>query len=467
MGDLRGFLKFKRQEAPHRDVAERIKDFHEVALLPSIPQSYEQASRCMDCGTPFCHWACPLGNFIPEWNDLVFSRLGKRAFELLDATNPLPEVTGRACPAICEYACVLGINDEPVTIRENELAIIERAFASNWIKPHPPKLRTGKKVAVVGSGPAGLACAARLNQMGHDVTVFERDDQIGGIMRYGIPDFKLEKRVLDRRINLWEKEGIKFKTSTNAGVDYPVSKLLSEFDALCLATGCRVPRDLKIPGRQLKGIHFAMDYLIRANRGERKEAQGKKVIVIGGGDTGADCIGVAHRQGAASIIQLEILPQPPTTRTTDQPWPTYPKILKTSSSHEEGGKRMWSVTTKKFLGTEKVEKLVCAKVDAQLREIPGTEFELEADLVILALGFLHPEPKGLLEELGLELDAKGNVKTSKDYQTSYKKVFSAGDMRRGPSLLVWAIYEGQQAARAIDQYLTSSIPASCASNKKT
>jgi len=454
MGDPRGFLKVKRESAQFRPVCERVKDWREVAEPRSDDQSREQASRCMDCGTPFCHWGCPLGNFIPEWNDLVFNGQWERAFVLLDATNILPEITGRVCPAICEYACVLGINDDPVTIRENELAIIEYAFKNGSVKPHLPKVRTGKKVAVVGSGPAGLACAVRLNQAGHSVVVFERDDKIGGIMRYGIPDFKLEKTILDRRINIWEKEGILFRTGVNVGVNYPPNKLRADFDAICLAGGSRVPRDLKIPGRKLKGIHFAMDYLDHANnRGERKEARGKRVVVIGGGDTGADCVGTANRQGAASVVQIELLPKPPESRPADQPWPKYPAILKTSTSHEEGCKRLWSVSTKRFLGSGRVEKLACVKVDAQLKEVSRTEFEIEADLVILALGFLHPEHNGILKELGVELDGRGNVRTGSNYMTSVKGVFSAGDMRRGQSLLVWAIQEGGQAAEAIAQYL--------------
>jgi glutamate synthase (NADPH/NADH) small chain len=406
--------------------------------------SRDQASRCMDCGTPFCHWGCPIGNYIPEWNDLVFNAQWERAFELLDATNNMPEVTGRVCPATCEYACVLGINDDPVTIRENELAVIEHAFKKGWVRPKPPKKRSGKKVAVIGSGPAGLACAAQLNKSGHKVVVFERDDRIGGILRYGIPDFKLEKRVLDRRIDIWKKEGIKFKTKTNVGVDYPLSK---EFDAVCLAGGSRVPRDLKIPGRELKGIYFAMDYLTQSNRriaGEKIpkdqliDAKGKKVVVIGGGDTGADCVGTANRQGAACVVQIDLLPQPPECR----------------DSHEEGAERQWSILTKKFVGKNgKVKKLSCVRLKPDMKEIPGSEFEIEADLVILAIGFLRPEHNGLLSSLGVEFDNRGNVKTDINYMTSVNKVFSAGDMRRGQSLVVWAIYEGRQAAKAIDKYL--------------
>jgi len=425
----------------------------------------------MDCGTDFCNWACPTGNYIPEWNDLIFRGHWEKAFRLLDATNNLPEITGRVCPALCEFSCVLGINDDPVTIRENELAIAEYAFRKNLIKPNPPKKRTGKKIAVIGSGPAGLACAAQLNKAGHKVTVFEKDDLAGGFLRYGIPDFKLEKWVLDRRIKIFEKEGIEFKTSINVGIEYQTARLAKEFDAVCLAAGSRVPRDLDIEGRNLKGIHFALDYLIQSNRrvtGERNppvnliDARGKKVVVIGGGDTGADCMGLAHRQGAACVVQIELLPKPPECRTPDFPWPKYPMILKTSTSHEEGGGRQWSVLTKKFIGeADRVKKIYCIKAEFDkdikgcpiIKEVPESGFEIEADLVILALGFLHPEKKGLIEELGLKLDSRGNVKTNEDYMTSVKGVFSAGDMRRGQSLIVWAIYEGRQAARFIDKYL--------------
>jgi glutamate synthase (NADPH/NADH) small chain len=383
----------------------------------------------MDCGTPFCHWGCPIGNYIPEWNDLVTNQQWERAFEILNATNPMPEITGRVCPAHCEFACVLGINDDPVTIRENELAVIEHAFKKGWIVPRPPKKRTGKKVAVVGSGPAGLSAAAQLNKMGHSVTVFEQDDKIGGVLRYGIPDFKLEKKILDRRIDIWKKEGIKFKANTKAD-----SRLVSEFDAVCLAIGCRTPRDLKIPGRELEGIHFAMDYLVQANKKTGLiDAKGKKVVIVGGGDTGADCVGTANRQGAKCVIQIEILPQPPECRDETCPWPGYPMLLKTTSSHEEGAERHWSILTKKFVGDKgKVKKLVCVKVDEKMKEIPGTEFEIEADLVILAIGF---------------------VKEKLDKEWENKKVFKAGDVQRGPSLVVWAIYEGREAAGRIDQFL--------------
>lgn len=473
MGDVKGFLKIKRQVQEYRPVCERIKDFKEIIIPRSESHSKEQASRCMDCGTPFCHWGCPVGNYIPEWNDFMFLGQWQKAFQLLDATNNLPEITGRICPVPCEYACVLGINDDPVTIRENELAIIEQAFKKGYIKPNPPKHRTGKKIAIIGSGPAGLCCAAQLNKAGHNVMVFEKDDKIGGILRYGIPDFKLEKWVVDRRIKIWQKQGIKFKTSINVGEDLSTDKLLKEFDAICLAGGSRIPRDLNIQGRSLKGIHFAMDYLIQSNKriaGEKIsqkdiiDAKDKKVIILGGGDTGSDCVGTAHRQGASCVVQIELLPCLPECRTEDFPWPKYPMILKTSSSHEEGGERKWSILTKKFLGDDtRVKKLLCVKVEfgpekddrgcSIMKEVTGSEFEIEADLVILALGFLHPEHKGLVKELNLELDSRGNINTDQNFMTSKKGVFCAGDMHRGQSLIVWAISEGRKASHYIDKYL--------------
>jgi glutamate synthase (NADPH/NADH) small chain len=474
MGDLRGFLKVKRGPAVHRPVVERKKDYHEVSLLRTSKHSQDQASRCMDCGTPFCHSGCPIGNYIPEWNDFIFHNQWDKALVLLDANNNLPEITGRICPSLCEYACVLGINDEPVTIRENELDIIEYAFRKKLLFPKPPKKRTGKKIALVGSGPAGLVCADQLNSSGNSVTVFEKDDAIGGILRFGIPEFKLEKNILERRIDILSKEGIKFKTKVNVGLDYPAKRLMKEFDAVCLACGSRTPRDLNIEGRVLKGIHFAMDYLIQSNkriRGDKIakdeliDALGKRVVVIGGGDTGADCVGVAHRQGAKSILQIELMPKSASCRTKDYPWPKYPMIFKSSSSHEEGGERDWSVLTKKFIGDSgKVKRLSCIKVEFQkddkgcplMHELPGSEFEIEADLIILALGFLHPERNGLIEELKLGLDSRGNVKTGENYMTSLNGVFSCGDMRRGQSLVVWAISEGRSAAHYIDKYLNGS-----------
>ncbi|MEW5758948.1 MAG: glutamate synthase subunit beta [Candidatus Omnitrophota bacterium] len=477
MGDIRGFIKIKRAQVTYRPVCERIKDYKEVFVLRPETTSQEQGSRCMDCGTPFCHWACPVGNYIPEWNDAVFRKNWEKAFNLLSATNPLPEITGRVCPALCEYSCVLGINDEAITIRENELSVVEHAFKNNLIKAHPPKIRTKKKVAVIGSGPAGLSVATTLNKFGHNVVVFEKDDKVGGILRYGIPDFKLEKYVLDRRIKIYEREGIKFVTNTNVGADYSVKKLLKEFDAVCLAGGSRVPRDFppkadppqaeNIEDRNLDGIHFAMDYLIQSNKRVRGikfsadkliDAKGKRVVVIGGGDTGADCVGTANRQGASCVVQIEIMPKPPECRTENFPWPKYPLILKTSTSHEEGAERKWSILTKKFVGDKQVRAILCVRVDSAMKEIKGSEFEIEADLVILALGFIGPEYNGLIKEIETHcnaslLDARGNVKTDSNYQTSVKKVFSAGDMHRGQSLVVWAIYEGIEAAKNINKFL--------------
>ncbi len=474
MGDVKGFLKIKRKTGEYRPVCERIKDYREVGIPPKEGHSKEQASRCMDCGTPFCHWGCPVDNYIPEWNDAVFRREWEKAFALLNATNNLPEITGRICPAPCEYSCVLGINDDPVTIREDELAIIEYAFKNRLIKPKPPGKRTGKRVAVIGSGPAGWSCADQLNKAGHKVTVFEKDDKVGGILRYGIPDFKLEKWVLERRLKILKKEGIEFKAGIYVGKDYKIVKLKKEFDAVCIACGSRVPRDLAMEGRDLKGIHFAMDYLAQQNRRLAQEkilnqelidAKDKRVVVIGGGDTGADCVGVAHRQGASCVVQIELLSSPPECRTQDYPWPKYPLILKTSTSHEEGAERRWSILTKRFIGEGgRVKKLSCVKVEfkkdekgcPEMREVKGSEFEMEADLVILALGFLHPQKKGLVEGLGVELDPCGNVKTDNTFMTSVKGVFSAGDMHRGQSLIVWAISEGRKAAHYIDKYLMGS-----------
>lgn len=479
MGDPKGFLKVKKKTSAYRPVCERVKDYKEVSIPRSAEDSREQASRCMDCGVPFCHWGCPVGNYIPEWNHLAYTGQWDKAFELLDATNNLPEITGRVCPAPCEYSCVLGINDDPVTIRENELAIIEHAFKKGYIRARPPKKRTGKKVAVVGSGPAGIACAAQLNKAGHKVTVFERDEEIGGIMRYGIPDFKLDKGVIERRVGILKKEGITFKTGVDVGNDYSVSKLKKEFDAIALTGGSREPRDLKIEGRELNGIHFAMDFLCQSNKkiegkkfgeGESIDAKGKKVVIIGGGDTGADCVGTAHRQGASCVVQIELLEKPPECRTEEQPWPKYPMLLKSSTSHEEGGDRHWSVSTKRFVGEGGVvKKLSCVRLEFDrtankacpvMKEVPESDFEIDADLVILAIGFVHPEHKGLLDKLGLEYDKRGNVKTDDNYMTSKKGVFAAGDMHRGQSLIVWAISEGRKTAHHIDTHLmgTTALP---------
>jgi len=472
MADVKGFLKIKREKTTYRPVCERVKDYEPVFRLRKEDVSVNQAERCMDCGTPFCHWACPVGNIIPEWNNLLSKGQWKKAYDMLKATNTFPEITGRVCPALCEFSCVLGINDDPVTIRENELAIIEYAFKAGYVKPRMPIKRTGKKIAVIGSGPAGLACSDALNQMGHDVTCFEKADKLGGILRYGIPDFKLEKSIIDRRTDILKKEGIQFVTNMNVGKDYAADKLKKEFDAVCLTGGSRVPRDLNIEGRNLSGIYFAMEYLTQSNmrvagmkfrESEIIDAKGEKVIVIGGGDTGADCVGTANRQGAACIVQIEVLPKPPECRTDQFPWPKYPMLLKTSTSHEEGAERRWAITTKKFTGEGGiVKKLQCAQVEFKkgekdtcpvMREMPGKEFSLDADLVLLAVGFLHPEPEGLISQLGLKLDNRHNVQTDKDFMTSQKGIFSAGDMHRGQSLVVWALQEGKQAAASIDRYL--------------
>ncbi|MCX8093474.1 MAG: glutamate synthase subunit beta [Candidatus Goldbacteria bacterium] len=473
MADNFGFLKTKRETFSYRPVCERIKDYNSIVILHPEEKTQEQSSRCMNCGTAFCNWGCPIGNYIPEWNDHVHRGRWEGAFLLLNATNPLPEVTGRVCPALCEYACVLGINDSPVTIRDNELAIIEKAFKEGYIKPLTNIKRTDKKVAVVGSGPAGLSAAYYLNYYGHNVTVFERDEKVGGFLRYGIPDFKLEKYIIDRRINLMTKEGIKFITKVAVGKDYPVTKLLSEFDAIVVAIGCRVPRDLNIPGRELKGIYQAVDYLTQTNKrvsgekidGEIIDAAGKKVVVIGGGDTGADCVGTAIRQEAKCVVQIEIMPQPPKDRPSDQPWPYYPFVFRKSTSHEEAEvERKWSIITKEFIGKDgKVNKIKCAKCDfiknpkPEFKEISGTYFEINADMVILSMGFTSVEKNELIENLGLALDNRGNIKRDSSYKTSNEKVFVAGDAGRGPSLIVWAIAEGKNVAKEINKFLMKNI----------
>ncbi|MBU0571925.1 MAG: glutamate synthase subunit beta [Candidatus Omnitrophica bacterium] len=476
MGDVRGFLEVERKTSGYRPVSERVKDHKDVTVPLSDEDSRKQASRCMDCGTPFCHWGCPVGNYIPEWNDLMWRGQWGKAFQLLSAANNFPEITGRVCPAICEYACVLGINDDPVTVKENELALVEYAFSNGLIKPCPPEARTGKTVAVIGSGPAGLACADELNKAGHQVTVFEKDDKPGGILRYGIPDFKLEKWVIDRRVEIMKEEGIKFITLVEVGKDYETKKLIEQYDSICLTGGSRVPRDIKIEGRDLRGIHFAMDYLTQENRrvsGETMEkgkiitASGKKVVVIGGGDTGSDCVGMANRQRAHRIVQIEVLPKPAEERTEQCPWPAYPHIFKTTSSHEEGCERKWSVLTKKFIGENgKIKKLSCVKIEFEnvpgnkrpvMKEISGSTFEIEADLILFAVGFVHPQHQGLLKDAGVALDDQGNVEVDADFMTSVDKVFSAGDMRNGQSLVVRAIADGRCAARKIDKYLNSPV----------
>ena len=469
MDDKKGFLKVKREAFGYRPVNERVRDYKDVAVRHSNEKTEEQASRCMDCGTPFCNWGCPLGNYIPEWNDHVFRSRFEGAYKLLSATNPLPEITGRVCPAPCEFACVLGITDKPVTIRDNELSIIEEAFEKGYVRPEPMVLITGKRVAVIGSGPAGLSAAAELNRKGHNVTVFEKAEALGGFLRFGIPDFKLEKNIIERRVNIWKQEGIKFLTGVNAGTDdYPAEKLLKNFDAICIAAGCRVARDLPVPGRELSGIYQAVDYLTQSNQrvaGKKFDekdlidANGKNVIVIGGGDTGADCVGTANRQGAKSVVQVEILPEPPKERPRHQPWPAFPVIYKTSTSHEEGADRNWSVMTKRFKGeNNRVRSIDCVKCEfvkepkPGFRELEGTGFELKADMAILSMGFTNPE-KELLEKLNIRLNNRGTVERDEHGRTSADKIFAAGDVVRGPSLVVWAIAEGKKAAMDIDEFL--------------
>lgn len=465
MGKPTGFLEFERELPKKREVTERVKDYKEVDGNVNESISQKQAARCMDCGIPFCHNGCPLGNIIPEFNDAVYHENWQLAYEILVSTNNFPEFTGRICPAPCEASCVLGINKPAVAIEYIEKSIIEKAFAEGYAKPRVPSNRTGKKVAVVGSGPAGLAASAQLNYAGHEVTLFERADEIGGLLRYGIPDFKLDKQVLDRRINLMAEEGVKFQTNTNVGVTITAQQLREEFDAIVLTGGSTIPRDLPIPGRNLKGVHFAMEFLTQQNTrvaGKKISANeiwatGKNVVVIGGGDTGSDCVGTSNRHQAKSVSQIEILSKPPKDRTPQMPWPNWPMILRTSTSHEEGCDRSWSIVTKEFIGDEKgnLKALKIVEVEWQgnkFTEKAGTEREIPCELALLAMGFLHPQHEGLLDQLAVDYDDRGNVKCNK-YQTSVEGVFAAGDMRRGQSLVVWAISEGREAARAVDNYL--------------
>jgi glutamate synthase (NADPH) small chain len=472
MADPKGFLKHDREVAARRPVEERVQDWNEVypdgigrALLPIIS---EQAGRCMDCGIPFCHQGCPLGNLIPEWNDLVWRDDWEGAIERLHATNNFPEFTGRLCPAPCEPACVLGINQKPVTIKNVEVAIIDRAWESRYVRPQPPEWLSGRTVAVVGSGPAGLAAAQQLTRAGHTVAVYERDDKIGGLLRYGIPEFKMEKKHLDRRLDQMRREGTVFRAGVEVGDALTGAQLTERYDAVVLAMGATEPRDLRVPGRDLDGLHQAMEYLPQSNRASLGEevpdqitAEGKHVVIIGGGDTGADCLGTATRQGAASITQLEIMPEPPESRPDGQPWPTYPMIFRVSAAHEEAGERVYAVSTQEFLGDEsgRVRALRLVDVvfeDGRPKEVEGTERELPAELVLLAMGFTGPEKPGLVEQLGVELDERGNVARDDSYATSVRGVFVAGDAGRGQSLIVWAIAEGRAAAAAVDRYLTGS-----------
>jgi glutamate synthase (NADPH/NADH) small chain len=480
MGKVTGFKEFKRAKQPYRPIAARVRDWRQVMQAWPTDQLKEQAARCMDCGIPFCHQGCPLGDLIPDWNDLVYKNLWREAIDRLHATNNFPEFTGTLCPAPCEGSCVLDINDDPVTIKAVELSIIDRAFAEAWVKPEPSKLKTGKKVAVVGSGPAGLAAAQQLARAGHAVTVFERDDRIGGLLRYGIPEFKMEKRVLDRRLEQLRAEGVEFRINSHIGVNVEIEDLRKNFDAVALTGGACQSRDLSVPGRELKGIHLAMEFLTLQNRrcegdtipdAEFISAQGKRVVILGGGDTGADCLGTTHRQGAASVTSLEILPRPPDKRASDNPWPQWPQIFRVASAHLEGGERLYSVSTKRFIGDDKgqVKELELIEVAMKrtanggisFEEMPGTTHTIPCELVLLALGFTGPERAGLLTRLGVKLTERGNVWRDENWMTSVPGVFTAGDMQRGQSLIVWAIAEGRSAARGIDQFLMdgSDLPA--------
>ncbi len=466
MGKPTGFLEYSRETPERRPVAERVRDFFEIEIPLPEDRIRVQAARCMDCGVPFCHSGCPLENLIPDWNDLVWHGRWQDAARLLHATNNFPEITGRVCPAPCEASCVLAINQPAVTIKQVEKAIAERAWREGWVRPAPPAVRTGRRVAVVGSGPAGLAAAQQLNRAGHSVTVFEKADRLGGLLRYGIPDFKLEKHILDRRLEQLVAEGVVFQTRAHVGANVPVEDLRREFDAILLAGGAEQPRDLKVPGRELSGVHFAMEFLTQQNRRTAGDwipprdeilATGKRVVILGGGDTGADCLGTCHRQQAASVHQLEIMPEPPPERSPETPWPLWPRQLRTESSHEEGGVRLWSVATLELLGDEqgRVRGLRAVRVGPPpaFEPVPGSEFILDADLVLLALGFVGPVRGGLIEQLELALDDRGNVCTDGRFMTSVPGVFAAGDMRRGQSLVVWALAEGRAAARAVDHWL--------------
>ncbi|GAA4467770.1 glutamate synthase subunit beta [Nibrella saemangeumensis] len=479
MGKPTGFLEFTRELPKKRDPQERIHDYKEIETPFTEADSQKQAARCMDCGTPFCHSGCPLGNIIPEFNDAVYEQNWAYAYEILSSTNNFPEFTGRICPAPCESSCVLGINKPPVAIEFIEKSIIEAAFAKGLVTPQIPLKRTGKKVAVVGSGPAGLAAAAQLNKAGHLVTVFERADQIGGLLRYGIPDFKLEKWVIDRRLQVMEDEGVVFKTNTNVGVDIKDKELMEQFDLVMLTGGSTVPRDLPIPGRELNGVHFAMEFLSQQNKRvselpvEKDHqgvsyaqgdiwATGKNVVVIGGGDTGSDCVGTSNRHGAATVTQIELMPMPPKERAESTPWPNWPMMVRTSTSHEEGCDRYWSINTKAFISDDNGNLKALRIVDLewknvngrmQMVEVAGSERDMPCELALLAAGFVYPQHQGLLDDLGVEYDERGNVKASNYQTTTNPKVFAAGDMRRGQSLVVWAISEGREAARQADIYL--------------
>jgi len=477
MGKITGFLELQRIQEAAEAPRERVQHYREFVLTLTDDAAAKQGARCMDCGIPFCQSGCPVNNVIPDWNDLVYRQQWQRALEVLHSTNNFPEFTGRVCPAPCEAACTLNINNDPVGIKSIEHFIIDKGWEEGWVVPQPPAHKTGKRVAVIGSGPAGLACSQQLARAGHDVVLFEKNDRIGGLLRYGIPDFKMEKHLIDRRMAQMSIEGVEFRPNVAVGRDVAAKDLMAEFDAIVLAGGAEHPRDLPVPGRELAGVHFAMEFLPAQNRvvagdavaGQIK-ATGKHVVVIGGGDTGSDCVGTSNRHGAASITQFELLPQPPEQENKPLVWPYWPVKLRTSSSHEEGCARDWSVATKRFEGRDgRVEKLVAVRVEWQkdangqtkMVEVPGTEFELKADLVLLAMGFVGPAVSPLLEQFGVARDARGNVAAStEDYRTSVDKLFAAGDMRRGQSLVVWAIREGRQCARAVDAYLmgASELP---------
>ncbi len=473
MGEVKGFLKYVRRDFDKEPIPVRLRHWKEFVIYPPEAELRRQGARCMDCGIPFCHSGCPIGNLIPDWNDLVYRGRWKEALERLLKTNNFPEFTGRVCPAPCEASCVLGINEPAVSIKNIEVSIINKGYKEGWLSPQPPRHRTGKKVAVIGSGPSGLACADQLNKKGHKVTVYEKNEAIGGLLRFGIPDFKLEKHIIERRVQRMAGEGVIFKTKSYVGVNVSVEELHQQFDAIVLSGGSEQPRDLPIPGRDLKGVYFALQFLTQQNRvnqgekippEERITAEGKQVVVLGGGDTGSDCVGTANRQGALSVKQFELLPKPPLKRPPDNPWPQWPFIYRRSTSHEEGCEQDYQVMTKEFIGENgQLKKLRAVRLEfgpkdpqtgrRPMKEIPGSEFEVEVDLVLLALGFLGPVKAGMIEQFGVELDARGNVKTDNNMMTSVEGIFAAGDMRRGQSLVVWAIYEGRKVAEGVHRYL--------------
>jgi glutamate synthase (NADPH/NADH) small chain len=477
MGKTTGFLEFGREDTPYRPVEERIHDWHEVQLDPAPEKVQAQAARCMDCGIPFCNNGCPLGNIIPDWNDLAYRDRWRDALARLHSTNNFPEFTGLVCPAPCEAACVLGINQDPVAIKQIEWEIIRRAWEEGWVGPVRPERRTGRSVAVVGSGPAGLAAAQQLTRAGHTVTLFEKSDRIGGLLRYGIPDFKLEKWIIDRRLDQMREEGVIFQPGVHVGVELSAADLRRSFDAVLLCTGAEQPRDLPIPGRELAGVHYAMDFLTQNNRrvagdripqAEEVLATGRHVVVLGGGDTGSDCVGTSHRQDAKSVTSIELLARPPDQRDPSTPWPLWPLVYRSSSSHDEGGHREFAIATKAFVGSGgAVQRLRAVRLSygppeprtgrRAFEEVPGSDFEIPAELVLLAMGFVHPVHRGLVEDLGVKLDARGNVAAdTRGFATSEPGVFAAGDCRRGQSLVVWALWEGREAARAVDAYLVEA-----------